>query len=86
VLSPDPDNGRDYTQDYYAKYRQEDRLVFPVSRSSDTVRPKTVVYGFDLGKHSVAITESLLQHSSQYVIPGTVYLSLDPVITGSKDK
>ena len=66
VLSPDPDNGRDYTQDYYAKYRQEDRLVFPVSRSSDTVRPKTVVYGFDLGKHSVAITESLLQQSSQY--------------------
>jgi len=63
VLSPDLGSGRDYTKDYYAKYRQEDRLMFPVSNSDDVIRPKTIVYGIEIGEHSVAMPESALQDS-----------------------
>ncbi len=66
VLSADLGTGRDYTQDYYAKYRQEDRLMFPVSSTNDAIRPKEVVYGFDLGEEAIAFTEALLQQSNGY--------------------
>jgi len=64
VLSANQGAGRDYTQDYYAKYRQDERLMFPVSRTNDVIRPKEVVYGFDLGKETIAFTEALLQRSN----------------------
>ncbi len=66
VLSSALGTGRDYTQDYYAKYRQEEALMFPVSLTNDAIRPKAVVFGFDLGDKSVAITESFLQKSPEY--------------------
>ncbi|NOX67646.1 MAG: DUF3179 domain-containing protein [Gammaproteobacteria bacterium] len=65
VLSADQGAGRDYTQDYYAKYRQDERLMFPVSRTNDVIRPKEVVFGFDLGQETIAFTEALLQRSSK---------------------
>ena len=66
ILSADLGTGRDYTNDYYAKYRQEDKLMFPVSKTDDAIRPKTVVYGFDLGDRSVATPETLLQDSGEF--------------------
>ena len=66
VLSDEQGTGRDYTKDYYAKYRQEDRLMFEGARENDAIRPKTVVYGFDLGERSVAFTEALLTASPEY--------------------
>ena len=65
VLSADLGTGRDYTNDYYAKYRQDDKLMFPVSKTNDAIRPKAIVYGFDLGDRSVATPETVLQDSDE---------------------
>lgn len=72
VLSADLGAGKDYSQDYYAKYRQDDKLMFSVSKTDDSIRPKTVVFGFDLGSFSVAVTESALGDSGElsYDSPG----------------
>ena len=66
ILSADLGTGRDYTNDYYAKYRQDDKLMFPVSKTDDAIRPKTVVYGFNLGDRSFATPETLLQDSGEF--------------------
>ena len=66
VLAEDQGAGRDYSQDHYAKYRAENGLMFPVSLTNDAIRPKSVVFGFDLGDSSVAFTEDLLQASNEY--------------------
>ena len=75
VLSSELGTDRDYTQDYYAKYRQEEGLMFPVSTTSDVIRPKTVVYGFDMGEESVAFTESFLENAPEheYASGGRLY-------------
>ena len=67
ALSAELGTGRDYSKDYYAKYRQDDKLMFPVSKTDDSIRPKTVVFGVDLGGISVAVTEAALRESGELV-------------------
>ena len=67
ALSDELGTDRDYTKDYYAKYRQEDKLMFPVSQTDDTIRPKSVVYGVDLGASSFAATEKALHDFGELV-------------------
>lgn len=84
VLSDELGTGRDYTRDHYGTYRQEERLMFPVSRESDTVHPKTVVFGFDLGDRKVAFTESILDEVIDYVYrPGGQELTVSLAGDGS---
>jgi uncharacterized protein DUF3179 len=64
VLSSDTGFRRDYTRDVYKKYRSRGRLMFAVANTSDAIRPKSVVFGFDLGDRAIAIVESALQPSS----------------------
>jgi hypothetical protein len=66
VLSTDTGFDEDYSQDYYAKYREEDRLFMPVSASSDAVHAKTVIYGFEVDGKSVAFTENFLEQHPQH--------------------
>ncbi|MDH3439877.1 MAG: DUF3179 domain-containing protein [Gammaproteobacteria bacterium] len=60
VLSDDTGFPYDYSKDAYARYRSSEQLMFPVSRNDDSVRPKTVVFGFDVMGNKVAIAESRL--------------------------
>lgn len=61
VLSADTGyDNRDYNLDYYAKYRDSDGLMFPVSREDDRIHPKSVVFGFQLSTGPIAFTEKLL--------------------------
>ena len=60
VLSTNTGFDYDYSVDPYAKYRDSTKLMFPVLQTDDRVRPKTVVFGFDLGDTTVAFTEALL--------------------------
>lgn len=71
VLSTDTGFERDYATDRYAEYRDSGNLMFPVSRNDDRLHPKTVVFGFDVDGHKVAITDALLQQL------GTVERSID---------
>lgn len=50
----------DCDADRYARYRGEDALMFPVSRTNDRLRSKEVVYGFTIGDVAAAYTEKLL--------------------------
>lgn len=63
VLSPDTGYFRDYTADPYASYRESNRLMFPVARKSSKIRPKSVVFGFDLNGEKIAFTESALDET-----------------------
>ena len=65
ALSAELGAGRDYSKDYYAKYRQDDKLMFPVSKTDDSIRPKSVVYGVDGGTFSFAATEAALHKSGE---------------------
>jgi hypothetical protein len=65
VLSTDTGFSKDYSQDAYGKYRASDQLMFPVSKNSDVIHPKAVVFGFDVAGEKVAITESLLLEESE---------------------
>ena len=67
VLSRDTGFKFDYSRKAYSRYRDSDRLMFPVSRNNDTIPPKTVVFGFQVGEDEVAFTESLVQESTQFV-------------------
>ena len=41
--------------------------MFPVSNTDDVIRPKTIVYGVDLGDHSMSITETALRSSDEII-------------------
>jgi len=60
VLSTDTGFNYDYSVVAYARYRNSSSLMFPVLQTDDRVRPKTVIFGFDLGDATVAFTEALL--------------------------
>ncbi len=60
VLSTDTGFDYDYSVDAYAKYRESSQLMFPVRQTDDRMRPKSVVFGFDLGDTRIAFTEALL--------------------------
>jgi len=64
VLSADTGFDFDYSRDAYGKYRDEERLMFPVANSSDAIHPKSVVFGFELGSRQIAFAEALLLQSS----------------------
>jgi hypothetical protein len=66
VLSEDTGFAEDYSTDHYGKYRESDRIVFPVNTRDKSVHPKSVVFGFSLDGGSVAYTESLLQKHGTY--------------------
>ena len=66
VLSEDTGFAEDYSTDHYGKYRDSDRIVFPVKRKDKSIHPKSVVFGFSLDDGSVAYTESLLQEHETY--------------------
>lgn len=61
VLSEDTGFGIDYDRDPYARYRNSDGLMFPVSATDDRLRPKSVVYGFDIDGKKIAVTKALLE-------------------------
>jgi hypothetical protein len=64
VLSTDTGFDFDYSEDTYGKYRDEAGLMFPVSRTSDAIHPKSVVYGFDLNDQKVAFAALRLEKST----------------------
>jgi len=66
VLSADTGFEKDYSADYYAKYRGSSNLMFPVSQQDDRIHPKSVVFGFNIGSDAVAYTEALLQENPEY--------------------
>ncbi len=72
VLSTDTGFDYDYSADAYVRYRKSSRLMFPVQQTDGRVRPKTVVFGFDLGDTTIAFTEALLreQESVSYELDG----------------
>jgi len=75
VLSDDTGFPYDYSKDAYARYRSSEKLMFPVSRNDNTLHPKTVVFGFDIGDAKIAVTEDRLQSTSEYEyeLDGEVY-------------
>ena len=66
VLSEDTGFAEDYSTDHYGKYRDSDRIVFPVQNRDKSIHPKAVVFGFSLDDGSVAYAESLLQKHGTY--------------------
>lgn len=66
VLSADTGFDEDYSVDYYAKYRDSTRLMFPVNARDDRMHPKSVVFGFTIDQKTVAFAESLLQKHGTY--------------------
>jgi hypothetical protein len=64
VLSADTGFNLDYSRDVYDRYRRSNSLMFPVRNRDNTIRQKTVVFGFQLGDKSLAVTEGLLQEST----------------------
>ena len=66
VLSEDTGFGKDYSKDHYAAYRNTDKLMFPVSKESKRINPKTVVFGFEIERQSVAFTEDILVENGSY--------------------
>jgi hypothetical protein len=66
VLSAETGFGRDYSGDHYASYRNSDELMFPVSNESKRIKPKAVVFGFDIDGTSVAYAEDLLLKNGSY--------------------
>ncbi len=66
VLSPDTGFDEDYSKDHYQKYRQNDRIVFPIINTNSAIQAKTVVYGFDIDGHAVAFTEQLLANDPEF--------------------
>jgi|GEM_PF-708648 len=61
VLSTDTGVDRDYGDSRrYDAYDQSDRLAFPVSERDLTIHPKSVVFGFDIDGHKLAIFEDQL--------------------------
>ena len=66
ILSADTGFDIDYSMDPYARYRGEDRIMFPVSTTDDRIHPKTVVYGFEFDDVVVAYTHDLLEQEHNY--------------------
>ena len=66
VLSTDTGFDEDYSTDPYASYRSTGKLMFPVSRESDQIYPKAVVFGFEFDGNAVAYTEELLIKSGAH--------------------
>lgn len=60
VLSEDTGFGIDYDRDPYARYRNSEGLMFPVSAVDERLRPKSVVYGFDIDGTKIAVSKALL--------------------------
>ena len=75
VLSADTGFLKDYSIDPYEKYRGSRRLMFPVSRKSNAIHPKTVVFGFEFADYKVAFTESFVQSSEgvRHEVAGEYY-------------
>ena len=67
VLSADTGFNIDYSRDPYARYRNSDGLMFPVSAVDDRMRPKSVVYGFDIGGEAIAFSKALLDEKGRVV-------------------
>lgn len=78
VLSADTGHKRDYSVDAYGRYRRSDSLMFPVSNKDDSIRPKSVVFGFRIGDRTVAVTETLLQETPdlEHTLAGDRYAIL----------
>ena len=66
VLSTDTGFKKDYSADYYAKYRDSNSLMFPVNKEDDRLHPKSVVFGFDIDGVTVAYAEALLRKNNPY--------------------
>jgi len=64
VLSPKSLPGDYFSSKAYAGYEESERLMFPVSNRDLSVHPKSVVYGFEIGAHSLAVMESSLGRSA----------------------
>lgn len=64
VLSPHSLPGDYFGSTAYAGYEESERLMFPVSNRDLSVHPKSAVYGFEIGPHSLAVMESSLEDTS----------------------
>ena len=65
VLSADTGFGIDYSRDPYARYRNSDGLMFPVKAEDDRMRPKSVVFGFDIDGEPIAFAKELLDEEGR---------------------
>jgi len=64
VLAP-PLDADQYVKNAYGDYATSDRLLFPVSAQDARLHAKKVIYGVELGDHSIAVnSEWLLQSGS----------------------
>ena len=64
VLAP-PLDADQYAKNAYGDYATSDRLLFPVSAQDARLHAKKVIYGVELGDHSIAVdSEWLLQSGS----------------------
>ena len=64
VLAP-PLDADQYVKNAYGDYATSDRLLFPVSAQDARLHAKKVIYGVELGEHSIAVdSEWLLQSGS----------------------
>jgi len=44
MLSEDTGFTEDYSTDHYGKYRESDRIVFPVNKRDKNIHPKTQLF------------------------------------------
>jgi len=59
VLAPPLDVGQ-YVKNAYGDYATSDRLLFPVSAQDARLHAKKVIYGVELGEHSIAVDSKWL--------------------------
>ncbi len=67
VLLPPDGSSAEYNEDYYAKYKSEDKVMFPVSLKDARLLNKAEVFGFELDGQAVAV-ESKFLHENRAVL------------------
>ncbi len=70
VLSTDTGVDRDYGDSRrYDEYEESERLAFPVSNRDLTIHPKSVVFGFEIDGHKLAVFEDKLDEQPSIETP-----------------
>lgn len=63
ALLPPKNSEGEYTKDYYAKYKAEDSIKFPVSLKDARLMNKAEVFGFELDGQAVAVESNFLHEN-----------------------
>ncbi len=85
VLSTDTGTDRDYGDSRrYDQYDQSERLAFPITQRDLTIHPKTVVFGFEINGHKLAVFEDRLSDESRIETSlGDQKLTIEQLADGS---